>query len=86
MVEVLTVDPVSVNLEFSAETGIAADNLIISVESGDEPKLRSVSGKKVVASRLIGSIDYTVSSEVFESGVTILKNVKLISVFFRVQW
>ena len=67
-------DTVSKNLELTSNSGGAEGELLFSDESGDESRLTSVSEKKSLVTGLIKSIQYTVSSEVFESELSILKN------------
>ena len=78
--EVCTVDPASTNYGFFGEIGRAEGQLLLSQESRDESRILSVSEKKLLVTRFMGSIQNTVSSEVFESAVSIVKYFKLISV------
>ena len=88
MLDVHRQDPVFVHFEFNYETGGAEGKSIKSVASGDESGITSVSEKKLLVTRFFGSIQYTVSSEVFESEVSISKYFKLFPVlgFTRQQW
>ena len=84
---VYTVHPVPRNLELISETVRAEGKLLLSVESGDETGITSVSEKKWLLTGFNGSLRITVSSEVFDSGVSIVKYLKLISIrgFIGVQ-
>ena len=78
--EFCTLDPVSINLEFISGTGGTEGKIFFSFETADESRVTSVSEKKLLVTRFIGATKLTVSSEVFESKVSILKHFKLISV------
>ena len=88
MFGVCTRDPVSINFDFIFETGGAKGILVILDESGVESRIKTVSGIKLLVTGFFGSIQYTVSSQVFESEVSIVEYFKLISVlyFIKLQW
>ena len=73
------------NFAFFLEIGGAEGKLLSSVESGDESRFTSVSEKKLLVTWLIGSKTYAVSSEVFESELTGLHLLKLISVLLYTE-
>ena len=66
LLDVCTVDPVSIHFEFDLETGEAEGKLFSSDESGDESSKTSVSEKNLLVTGFIGSIQNTVPSQVFE--------------------
>ena len=78
MIEVYTVDPVSVNFEFNLEKGGTEGKLLFSFKSGDEFRISTVSEKNTINTRLKSSIKQTLSSDVFGSEIPLLKSFKLI--------
>ena len=78
--EVCTVDPESINFDFFSETGGAEGIFFFQIEPGDESRLTSVSGNKSLVTVLVGLIQDTVSSGVFEPELSILKYFLIISV------
>ena len=78
MIEVYTVDPVSVNFEFNLEKGGTEGKLLFSFKSGDEFRISTVSEKNTLNTRLKNSIKQTLSSDVFGSEIPLLKSIKLI--------
>ena len=76
------------NCEFISETRGADGKLFISDDSGNESRITSVSEKKFITTGFIVFLQYTLSSELFESEVSSLNYFKLISVlsFIRQQW
>ena len=79
LLEVCTVDPVSIIFEFNPETGVAQRILLLAEEFGDESRFTSVSEMKFVFSGVFGSVQYTAPSELFELEVSTAKHFKLIS-------
>ena len=71
LLEVCIVDPICIHFEFFSETGGAEGKLLISEETGDESRTTSVSEKNLLVTGFIRSLQYTVSSGVFESEVSI---------------
>ena len=53
--DVCTLDPVSVNFEFFSENGGSDGKLLLSVESGDEYRVTSMSQMKLPVKGSIGS-------------------------------
>ena len=82
---VCTKDPVFINFDFIFETGGAEGNLVILYESGIECRITSVSGKKLLVTGFFGSIQYTLSSQVFESEVSIVEYFNLVSVLYSIK-
>ena len=87
LVGVCTVDHLSIDFEFFSESDGAEGELFLSDEPGDKPKITPVLEKSVLVTGFIGSIQYKVSSEIFESEVLIVKDFNLISFlsFIRLQ-
>ena len=83
MLENCTVDIAPINFEFNNQFGGSEDNLLLSEESGDEIKMRSVSEKKLIFTGFFGSIHYTDSLEVFETELPFVENFKFIFVLFH---
>ena len=75
-------DPLSLNIEFNSKTGGAEFKLLLSNESGGKSLVTSVSGKKLLVTGFIGSIQYTVSPEVYESEVPIVTYLNMIPLLF----
>ena len=80
VLEFCTVYPVYMNFEFISETGGAEGKLLLSHESVEKSRTTSLSRKKLLVTRIVRSIQYTVSSEVIESKISILNYIQLISV------
>ena len=73
LLEVFTVDAVCKNYEFFSETDEAKGKFLLSVESWDQSRITSVSHKKILFLGSFISLQYTVSLEVFEPEVSIVK-------------
>ena len=69
MIEVYTVNPVSLSFEFILEKSGTDGKLLFSIKSGDEFRISSVWEKKTLNTRFKSSIKQTVSSDVFGSEV-----------------
>ena len=70
-------------LRLFSETGRAMVKFSISVDSEDKSRITSVSEKKILVTVFRDSKTYSVSSAVFESKLTSLKNFKTISTFIN---
>ena len=88
MLGVCTVNPVSKNFELTSKTGGAEFRLLLVDESGPKPRMTSVSQNKLLVTRFIDWIQYTVYSEVFSIRDVNCEKFKLIPVlsFVRLQW
>ena len=69
ILDVFTVDPVSLYLELLSKTGGADGKLFFVVESVDEPRITSLSDKKLLVTWFFGWIKNTASSEAFGSEI-----------------
>ena len=78
MLGVSTLDPVFIYFEFISKSGGAQGYFFETEEPGDEAMITSVSEEELLVARFFGSIQYTVSSEVFEAEVSIVNYLKLI--------
>ena len=84
MIVLYTVDPVSINFESNLEICGADGKLFFPQKSRDESRILTVSKKKTLTTGLKGSLKQTVSSEVFESEISVSKCFKVISFFSAV--
>ena len=80
LLDVCSVDPLSINFEFVSETDGAESRFFLSDVSGDESRITLVSGKKLIVTVFFGSVHHTLSSVPNESEVSIVKYFKLVSV------
>ena len=67
LLEVCTVDPVSIKFEFISETGGEEGNMLLSDQPGEESRITSVAERKLNFIGFVVSIQYTVSPEKFQS-------------------
>ena len=83
MLEVCELDPKTQKLcEFISGTGGSGGKLLLSDESGDKSRYTSLLEKELLNIEFIGSIQFTVSSEVFDSEKSTVKYFTLFSVFY----